>query len=128
MNKIYNISVKSDYILITANGNYSQSVTKNLFLDAVDAAKTNKIFKILIDCREVIGEISTLDRYDIGVLLSQLVYVKAEGKIIKVAFVAYEPIIDPKRFVEKVAVNRGADVKAFTNYEEAIEWLGIQSQ
>jgi hypothetical protein len=34
-------------------------------------------------------------------------------------------MLDPDRFGELVAVNRGMDVKAFQSPEEALHWLGV---
>ena len=43
----------------------------------------------------------------------------------KFAYVLREPVLDPQRFGETVAVNRGMFVKAFDSPEDALQWLGI---
>jgi hypothetical protein len=42
---------------------------------------------------------------------------------LRFAYVIHEPLRDPKRFGEKVAVDRGMDVKVFEDPNEAIQWL-----
>jgi hypothetical protein len=42
-----------------------------------------------------------------------------------VAYVGDEPLIDPARFGETVAVNRGALIKVTTDLNEAFAWLGV---
>ena len=39
------------------------------------------------------------------------------------SYVMHEPLRDPGRLGETVAVNRGMDVKVFETLEDAIEWL-----
>jgi hypothetical protein len=39
------------------------------------------------------------------------------------AYVLEKPVLDPERLGETVARNRGMDVKAFDNIEEADRWL-----
>lgn len=41
------------------------------------------------------------------------------------AYVLEKPVLDPQRFGETVAVNRGLYVKTFENVEDALAWLGI---
>ena len=41
----------------------------------------------------------------------------------KKALVVREDQMFPDNFVENVAVNRGVNLKLFTNVEEAIDWL-----
>ncbi|HSM73311.1 MAG TPA: hypothetical protein VK852_01675, partial [Desulfobacterales bacterium] len=40
------------------------------------------------------------------------------------AYLLREPVLDPRRFGETVAVNRGMWVRSFDNVEDALEWLG----
>ena len=41
------------------------------------------------------------------------------------AYVLEEPMLDPERFGETVAVNRGMRVRAFDNLEAARAWLEL---
>jgi hypothetical protein len=43
------------------------------------------------------------------------------------AFLGKEPIVDPARFGEVVARNRGVNARAFTNEVEARAWLREQT-
>lgn len=56
----------------------------------------------------------------------QVASLRAEGvpHVARFAYLLEEPVLDPNRFGETVAVNRGMLVKAFDNLEEAIVWLG----
>jgi hypothetical protein len=40
------------------------------------------------------------------------------------AYALEEPVLDPKRFGETVALNRGMNVKTFHNLNDALRWFG----
>lgn len=46
---------------------------------------------------------------------------------IRLAYVGKVPVIDPSRFGETVAGNRGVDVKVFDSVDDALRWLEISS-
>ena len=74
--------------------------------------------KLLIDCTEAKTEISTVDMYEQG-----------EGaKLfnrygIKIAVVVSEDKLEPEKFAEMVARNRGVNACVFTDYKTAEQWL-----
>ena len=45
----------------------------------------------------------------------------------RVAVFARRPLVDPDRFAETVAVNRGAKVKVSERLDEALAWLGVSA-
>jgi hypothetical protein len=86
-------------------------------LIAEHCKRTNKN-KLLLDYAEAHGEVSLADRYFLG----------EEAQIfarygLKVASVATQEQIDPRRFGEMVAQNRGVNVRGFTNVKDAEKWL-----
>ncbi len=44
---------------------------------------------------------------------------------IQFAYVLEVPVLDPERFGETVAVNRGMHVKTFDDLQDALGWLGL---
>ena len=98
---------------------------KNAFADVVMQTQKNKIYKILVDCRDFSGKISLLDRFLLAVFL-----VKENSKLLarrmhplKTSFVLSKSLIDPRRFGETVARNRGLYGLVTDNMEEALDWL-----
>ena len=45
---------------------------------------------------------------------------------LKFAYVLHEPVRDPERFGENIAVKRGMDVKVLEDTNAAIEWLNSE--
>jgi hypothetical protein len=65
------------------------------------------------------GEVDLADRYFFG----EHARILARCNLVKVAIVARPERVDPERFADMVAQNRGINLRTFTNFEEAEEWL-----
>ncbi len=74
--------------------------------------------KLLIDITKTRLPLSTLDKFEIGD--NTIIFALHQ---IKVAVVANAEQIDPERFGELVAVNRGANLHIFNDVPSAEEWL-----
>ena len=102
---------------------------KRTFLEILDAVARHKTEKILFDGRELKGQPDTIQRF----LYSKFAANAVANDIIKLgltsapqfAYVLKEPLLDPQRFGEIVAVNRSMWVKAFDNLEDALGWLRL---
>lgn len=81
------------------------------------AIKTRSPQATLVDLRAVSGPITFMDRYLVG---------EQTGRFLSgltVAALMTEEQADPERIGQKVAQNRGARVKVFTDPAEAEAWL-----
>jgi hypothetical protein len=74
--------------------------------------------KVLIDTTRAEGKVSFVERF----LLGEKTRVFAFHGI-KVAFVDRPERIDPQKFGELVARNRGVDIRIFSDLQAAKEWL-----
>jgi hypothetical protein len=110
-----------------AAGRFSVKHGQASFLQMLDASKQHNLSKILFDGRQLKGSLDTIERFLYGKFAAQAVaqHVKESGAahVPQFAYVLHEPVLDPRRFGETVAVNRGMWVKAFDNLEAALEWL-----
>ena len=81
--------------------------------------------KVLIDGRSVTGDVRPIERFYYGDFCAKMAmkFVKEEKLAPKFAYVLKLPILDPGRFGENVAVNRGMIVKMFDDPEAAMLWL-----
>ena len=80
---------------------------------------------VLIDAREVKGKPELVERFYYGEFAAtETIRLFNEHRIFpRFAYVIHQPLRDPERFGETVAVNRGMIVKTFETLEEAFEWL-----
>jgi hypothetical protein len=125
------IRVESALLRATCSGSFSLEEAKRVFLEALHAAVLQGVNKVLFDGRTLTGELPTLERFHLAKFSAESV-VQLQGRGlpagIKFACVLEEPLLDPERFGETVAVNRGLFMKAFDNVDEALEWLEETSE
>lgn len=127
----YTIEVRESYIYVNISGQVSLKSRlgwgeiSSALENVVDTAKKHSIFKLLVDCREVSGKFTTMDRFLVAVF-----FVKENSRLlagrlrpVKITFVADKSVIDPKRFGETVARNRGLHGFVTDNMQEALQWL-----
>jgi hypothetical protein len=83
---------------------------------------------ILLDCRQLRGTLSDLQRYEIGVKVAASFTAMREwgGPLPRMAMVAHPPLIEPRRFIQTVAGNRGALLQAFESLDEAAASLELE--
>jgi hypothetical protein len=122
------IRAESDLLKVDARGRFSLKDAKRTFLEMLEAAALHKSKKVLFDGRKLLGKPETMERFYYGEFAAQTVaHFEDRGvsPVTQFAYVLKEPVLDPLRFGENVAVNRGMLVKAFDNLDDAVEWLGI---
>jgi hypothetical protein len=109
-----------DCLLVNAHGTMSLAWFLGLVRQIAQVVRDEPTKSVLVDVRGVVGSLSDVDRYDIGVAGASL------GIRVPFAIVGMEPLIEPERLAEVVARNRGMNVRAFTDYEAASTWLQQQ--
>ncbi|MGO9246780.1 MAG: hypothetical protein ACLP0A_05575 [Verrucomicrobiia bacterium] len=117
-----------DFLRVNATGNFSLEEAKRTFLEMLEAVGRHKAEKVLFDGRRLTGEPNTMERFYYGEFAAQAVRRFADRGVSPATHFAYvleEPVLDPRRFGETVARNRGLFVKAFDNLEDALGWLEI---
>jgi hypothetical protein len=116
-------------LYVTVTGQFALVHAQRKFLRILDAVDQNNATKVLFDGRAVTGNPEAIERFWYGEFAAEAVNrYMIEGAIRRTpqfAYVLHEPVLDPKRFGETVAVNRGMWVKAFDNLEEARKWLRL---
>jgi len=110
-------------------GRFSSSEAERTFLVMLDAVAKHNANKVLVDGRQLQGELDAFQRFLFGKFAADTVanFLEKRGVplALQFAYVLREPILDPNRFGQMVAVNRGMWVKAFDNIDDAVEWLEL---
>lgn len=122
------ISAESECLYVTVTGEFSLEEAERTFLEILDAVAQHKHTKVLFDGRQILGQPTGMQRFYYGKYVAQAVadFPRRSGlRSPKFAYVLDEPVLDPRRFGENVAANRGMNVKAFDNLKDALEWLGV---
>jgi hypothetical protein len=115
-------------LVATYTGNFLLAKAEATFQEILDALVEHKLKKVLVDGRQLVGDPESLQRFYYGRYVADAVAQTINRTMIEVprfAYVLEEPMLDPNRFGETVAVNRGMRVKAFDSMPKAEWWLGV---
>jgi len=95
----------------------------------LDSCARHQGTKILLDQRGLSGNPTAMERFRMAtVFTAKFIQARLTNRIPACVFamVGQEPMVDPKRFGETVALNRGIPIKVFTDFQEALRWLGVE--
>ena len=112
---------------VEAHGDFSLEEATRALVEMLGAAAQYRAEKVLLDGRNVKGAPREYERFLYGELAAQGTreFIREYRYAPRFAYVLHEPLRDPDRYGETVAVNRGMTVKVFETPEEALKWLGL---
>ena len=125
------IESRKDYLFAAVSGAFSLRGAQDAFDRAVKAALPLGLSRILLDASAVTGRPSQDERYALGVFVAEqqrLLAAQTPPHDVQVAVYGHQPLVDPNRFGETVALNRGAKVKVSERLDEALAWLGATAE
>jgi hypothetical protein len=126
MNMQLQIRSEPNLLRVDATGDFSFEEAKRTFLQMMEAIALHSSTRILIDGRTVTGNPELMERFYFSEFTAQTVldYQKKSGsRTPRFAYVLKIPVLDPRRFGETVALNRGMLIKVCDNMEQALAWL-----
>jgi len=122
--KYHHIQAK-DFIRTTTKGDLDVEATGRMLLTAESLVTPPGSHDLFIDCREATGKLSLAE-------VTKLVNTMLDHRSLfghKLAILTLEgEKFQTMQFMENYAVNRGLKVAAFTDYEQAINWLMLQTE
>ena len=113
------IELEGELLLVTASGDVAFDAGLRLLKQVCDTAKEKEVNKILVNALAIDGELSTFERYRLGVELAA--YLKQHQMNPRLAFVGKLPTTDG--FAARVGQNRGVNTEVFSSQQEALNWL-----
>jgi hypothetical protein len=122
---IKRVSVERGILNAVVVGEFELPQAQQQFLELLDEAVQKGASKVLIDGRQMTGNPTAFERFLYGtfVALATIDVLHHFNVKLKFAYVIFQPLRDPERLGETVAVNRGMDVKTFEDENEARVWL-----
>ena len=124
------VDLEHQLLHVTYIGQFSLAAAEETFQQLLDALVKDKLRKVLIDGRQIVGDPEPLERFYYGKYAADAVSQTINRLHIDVprfAYVQREPVLDPNRFGETVAVNRGMRVRTFDDLKQAEWWLGVSA-
>ena len=133
MGMVIKIIPETGFLHVVASGEFSLEEAKWTFRKVIDVVSEHKSEKVLFDGRELIGKPDFIERFYYGEFVAHCsqkcvaqihnISLETGARGPRFAYVLKEPVLDPGRFGETVARNRGMIVKAFDNPDDALGWL-----
>lgn len=108
-----------------AAGSFALDEAKEQFIQLLGAVADHRAAAVLFDGRELTGEPQAIERFLYGEFAAAA-YARhkvIQGRSTRFAYVLREPVLDPRRFGESVAVSQGMEVRAFDDIATALAWL-----
>ena len=118
------------YLSAVVSGEYNLRAAQDIYDQAVKIAVAGGHSRVLLDASRVTGAPTHDERYMLGLFVAaeqRILASKTPPIDVQVAIYGRQPLVDPERFGETVAVNRGARVKVSERVEEALAWLGVSA-
>ena len=130
MAMIVNIAMNEDegYLHAAVRGEFSLEEAQQTFLAILQRVVQEGAHRVLFEGVDVTGEPTTIQRFYYAKFAAAAVCVSPNEQASAAARFAYvlrPPVLDPRRFGENVAVNRGMNVRAFEDLAAARRWLGL---
>lgn len=110
---------KGDHLFVEVSGPYSMDLFLTTIDEVADRCQQEKLDKVLVDLRKVSGNPGILGQYQWGVKIAEVWRARLQA-----ASVAKRKVVN--FFGETMAVNRGANFKAFSDIRKARKWLGVK--
>lgn len=120
--------LKSQYGIVSCVGTYSSVALLDVFDRALGVGEDAGIRGVVVDIREVHLDgppPGTMERFYLGETAAKIQ--REHETLVVLAVVGSLPLIDPGRFAETVALNRGAQGKVFESMAEAIDWVDART-
>lgn len=117
----YAVKVHPFYVELTCRGAYALEPLLDILRDALEAGIDHARSAVLLDLRDVSGAPNKMERYELGSRFAKLQL--SLDTLVTIAVVGHQPLIDPHRFAEMVALNRCAVGKVFEDHSAAVDWL-----
>jgi hypothetical protein len=116
------VTLSDDGTIIAAHvsGDVTLAISEQILSEILALVHSSGVRKVLVDVRTITAPLRTLDLHSFGSTLGD-----HAREHVSFAVVASGDLA-PHRFVETVAVNRGAWYQVFDDLDVALEWLQAQ--
>lgn len=113
------ISIETDYLVARVSGRQTLQDNRALVEELVSACLAHKLEKILVDLTGLVGQPGTMSDYQLAIFAVQ----KGLPEIKKIALITTPGNLRHTEFFETTARNRGLNVRAFLEGEDARAWI-----
>jgi hypothetical protein len=116
---------REGFLYCEASGEYSFEDACSMIRAVLVESAQHSSTKVLVDFLQMKGSPTMLERYSISEFLAREMvdHITELKRFPRLALLGKEPLVDPNRFGELVARNRGVQMKTVEQMEDAVKWL-----
>lgn len=117
--KVSHVHDREGYIELQVEGPFSIPGLEGLVNEITGALKGRSASRLLLNMTGItVGKpLTTMERYAMGMAAVRL------PKGLRIAALSRMDLLDPERFGQRVAQNRGAQIQVFVDEPAAVAWL-----
>jgi hypothetical protein len=119
----FTVTTRPSRIECVCAGDFAMDEALALVRGAFEAAAAQGRSAILIDAREVAGDLTVAQRHEFGAGVAAIQQERETFRGIRCAMVGHQPLVEPNRLAQLVARNRGSDLLVAEAPEQALAWL-----
>ena len=122
------ITREKSILRVRVTGDFSLAKANDCVVSIFEAVAEHGLQKVLVDCRQLKEEPTTLERFVHATFAVQQMDRFAKAGVFRgtrFSYVGHEPLVDRDRFGQTVATNRGLAVKVSLNMRDALRWLDV---
>ena len=120
------ITREENFLRVRVTGKFFLAEANDCVVEMFEAVAQHGVRRVLVDCRQLEGEPTTLERFFHATFAVREMDRFADAGVFRgtrFSYVGHEPLIDRNRFGQKVATNRGLNVMVSLSEREALQWL-----
>jgi hypothetical protein len=117
---------RAGFLYCAASGEYRFEDACSAIQEVLAESAQNDATKVLVDFLQMDGSPTMAERYTTSEFLAREMvdHITQLKRFPRLALLGKEPLVDPNRFGELVARNRGVQMKTVEQMEDAVSWLG----
>lgn len=119
------------HLHVTVKGEYTLDEIKAALVRIRQGVEDYQCTKVLIDCRELVGDPSLRERFEIvAFVLQQRINAILHGTRINVptAIIGKRPLLHPGRYGIRLLAERNLRLMICEDMADALAWLGVKAQ
>jgi len=123
----FDVEPRVGYLYVTITGQLDVAGAEAALAEMFGVAARAHQPRILLDCSRLAGEWGPDERYTVGSFIAAEMERRASQfpERRRLAIYAIAPRMDPNRYTQTVATNRGALVRSSDSLQELLSWLGV---
>lgn len=116
---------RKGYLYALLRGTFDLAEAMGAYRQVLQTAARERMMRVLLDCTPMSGNPGIDERKEFGMFMAEEQAKYAALGDLQVAILASAQAMDPGRYLQTVANNRGVRVRTSDSLQELLSWLGV---